>query len=206
MKYSKSILRWFVCFLVILCFGMGVGYGLSLFNNKEATSDRIETTSDTESIKTTNDLEPSLLDLVAPSPESVDIVKIEDIIFQLVNELRTELDVGTLEKNETLRLAATVRAIETEDSFSHTRPDGTQPFTVLEEDDTFYPYSMAGENLAMATYFRGDQHMAHLIFEGWVESEEHYETMINPDFEEIGIGVHYDGEILYATQFFGKPR
>ena len=48
--------------------------------------------------------------------------------------------------------------------------------------------------------------MSQLIFEGWVDSKDHYETMINPEFDEIGIGIHYDGEILYATQFFGKPR
>lgn len=206
MKHIKNALKWFVAFIIILFLGIGVGYGLALFDSEEHATQSTETVPETEPQQTNYDLEPTLIDLVAPSPDSVDKTLIEDTIFDLVNELRAELNVKTLVKNETLRLAATVRAIETEESFSHTRPNGTEPFTVLEEENTFYPYYMAGENLAMATFFRDDEHMAHLIFEGWVDSEDHYQTMINPEFKEIGIGVHYDGEILYATQFFGNPR
>ena len=55
----------------------------------------------------------------------------------------------------------------------------------------------------MATYVLSDEKMADLIFDGWVESQGHYENMINPDFREIGIGVHANAENLYLTQIFG---
>lgn len=136
----------------------------------------------------------------------IDYAMIEAHIFELLNELRSEVGVPTLAKNESLKLAADQRALETETLFEHKRPDGREPFTVLEEEPHIYPYLWAGENLAMATYFSNEEYMADFIFNGWKESQGHYENMVNPNFEEVGIGIHYDGDILYATQLFGTPR
>lgn len=58
----------------------------------------------------------------------------------------------------------------------------------------------------MATYFKDEAGMAEFLFDGWVESEGHYANMVHPDFIEVGIGVHYDGEFLYAVQIFGKQN
>lgn len=206
MKRFNNIFSSILGLFIILVFGLAIGYGLSLSNEKPANLDETTTATEVDTKSDEEENQPTLIDIVTPKPDAVDKEQVEDTIFQLVNELREELGAGTLVKNETLRLAADIRAVETEESFSHTRPNGTEPFTVLEEQETYYLYFMVGENLAMATYFRDDDHMARLIFDGWVDSEDHYKTMINPDFEEIGIGVHYDGEILYATQFFGTPR
>lgn len=198
--------KWLSTLIFFLVIGMATGYALS-FNSQNDSQVSSEQHIDTlEERAKTDNYDPTLFELITPKPETIDKSLIEDTIFNLVNDLREELNVNPVIKNETLRLAADIRAIETEELFSHTRPNGTEPFTVLEEEGTYYPYYMIGENLAMATYFRDDEHMAHLIFNGWVESEDHYQTMINPDFKEIGIGVHYDGEILYASQFFGLVR
>lgn len=130
---------------------------------------------------------------------------VEQTIIDRVNELRLDLSLSPLQSNDMLKAGAIIRAQETEEVFSHTRPDGTEPFTVLEEEGIHYPYQMVGENLGMATYYMEEVEMAELIFNGWVESEGHYENMIRPEYEEIGVGVHYDGEFLYATQLFGTP-
>lgn len=135
----------------------------------------------------------------------IDNQVIENHIFDLLNELRTEVGVTTVTKNDQLKIAADKRAVETESLFEHTRPNGSDPFTVLEEGDNPYRYRWAGENLAMATYYLDEVGMAEVIFEGWKNSEGHYKNMIKPEFEEVGIGIHYDGEILYATQIFGTP-
>lgn len=207
MKRFNNRLNSIFGLFIILVLGLAVGYGLFLSNQEQTNLNETTTATEVDIVSDEAEVnEPNLMDLVTPKPDSVNKEQIEDIIFKLVNELREELGAGSVVKNETLRLAADIRAVETEESFSHTRPNGQEPFTVLEEQETFYPYFMVGENLAMATYFRDDNHMAQLIFDGWVDSEDHYQTMINPDFEELGIGVHYDGEILYATQFFGTPR
>lgn len=151
-----------------------------------------------------NQTEPSSQSASSEHP-AVDYVLVEETIFDLLNELRKEVGVSPLQKNDVLKRAADTRAVETEHLFSHTRPDGRDTFTVLQEPDHTYNYRLAGENLGMATYFKSEKRMAEFLFNGWVESPGHYENMIKPEFEEVGIGVHYDGEVLYATQLFGTP-
>lgn len=136
-------------------------------------------------------------------PDEIDRPLIRDAIFQLTNNLRQEQGAGALTQNEVLIEAADIRALETATNFSHTRPNGEAFHTVL----TFaYDYQMAGENLAMGTYHGTDEEMATFLFNGWVDSEGHYKNMIEPEFTEIGIGVHYDNEMLYLVQIFGKPN
>lgn len=205
MKSFKKISRLLLGLFSILVLGLSVGYGLSTLNQDSKDSNLIH--SDEAVIaEDSNQNESNFIVQIKPPPQSIDQDLIENTIFELVNQLRSEQSVKQLKKNEVLKLAAEIRAVEIEESFSHTRPNGTEPFTVLSEKHTNYDYFMAGENLAMATYHRDDEYMAQLIFNGWVESNDHYKTMINPDFEEIGIGVHYDGKILYCTQFFGKSK
>lgn len=205
MKSFKKISRLLLGLFSILVLGLSVGYGLSTLNQDSKDSNLIH--SDEAVIaEDSNQNESNFIVQIKPPPQSIDQDLIENTIFELVNQLRSEQSVKQLKKNEVLKLAAEIRAVEIEESFSHTRPNGTEPFTVLSEKHTNYDYFMAGENLAMATYHRDDEYMAQLIFNGWVESNDHYKTMINPDFEEIGIGVHYDGKILYCTQFFGESK
>lgn len=140
-----------------------------------------------------------------PLPESIDEDLIRSRILQLTNDLRTEQALESLVSNEQLEQAASIRAKETESSFSHTRPDGRDFYTVLNENGLDYVYTIAGENLAMATHHLEDKKMAEFLFNGWVESPGHYENLIKSEYREIGIGVHFDGEILYLTQIFGTP-
>lgn len=135
----------------------------------------------------------------------VDYAVVEERIFELLNELRVEQGLLELRYNTQLKKAADQRALETEELFSHTRPDGSDAFTVLQEPKHTYNYRLAGENLGMATFLLDEEEMAELLFDGWVESEGHYQNMVHEGFEEVGIGVHYDGEMLYATQLFGTP-
>lgn len=149
---------------------------------------------------------PEAPEISSQEAEKLDVQLIEETVINLVNELREDLDVTPVTSNDMLQSAATIRAIETEEQFSHTRPDGSDAFTVFDEEGIHYPYQTAGENLGMATYHLEEEQMAELIFNGWVESQGHYENMIRSDFEEIGVGVHYDDEFLYITQLFGTQR
>lgn len=152
----------------------------------------------------TEEIESPVLSLPERSETNdLDYELLEEMIIDLTNELRVSLDVEPLESNEMLTAGANIRAYETEELFSHTRPDGSDAFTVMQEEGILYPYRMIGENLAMGTYFGSEEYMAELLFDGWVESEGHYNNMIQPEYREIGVGVHYDGEFLYLTQLFG---
>ncbi|MCA9766379.1 MAG: CAP domain-containing protein [Carnobacterium sp.] len=136
---------------------------------------------------------------------TIDYQLLENTIFDLLNQVRRENNVAELTPNAQLKKAARKRAKETEQSFSHTRPDGRDTFTILEEADYQYIYQLAGENLGMATNYLDETGMAELLSDGWVDSPGHYENMIHKDFEEIGIGVSFDGENIYAVQLFGTP-
>lgn len=139
---------------------------------------------------------------VVPDPDTIDYVLLEDLIIDRVNALRHELGLQTVYQNQTLTEASRLRAQESAVSFSHTRPDGRDPFTVLTQD-YYYPYRLVGENLGMATLINDEVYMADWLMEGWINSPDHYDTMVNPNFNEIGVGaIHSDGAI-YATQLFG---
>ncbi|MFZ2378445.1 MAG: CAP domain-containing protein [Trichococcus flocculiformis] len=186
-----------------------VGYGINrnILNEKFPFLEQAVQTDVAEKIQVLTS--PEGIDLlIAPftRPEEIDYTLVEDKVMVLLNELRLEQGLLLLTKNETLKAAADHRAIETQTSFSHTRPDGTDFYTVIQTDDYWYPYQTVGENLAMATYFKDEASMAEFLFKGWMESEGHYANMIHPDFREVGIGVHYDGEFLYAVQLFGKQN
>ncbi len=206
MRFLKKISEWTM--LLVMGFIVGLFFGPQIIDEILPPDEFQQTNIADQQIETeqTSQNQSRLADLLSPYPDSVDEGYIENRVFDLVNDLRSSLQLGPVEKNETLREAANIRAVEIEKSFSHTRPNGQDPFSVFEELDTKYYYQMVGENLAMATFIGDEESMSELVMEGWIESKDHYQTMINPDYNEIGIGVHYDGEILYVTQFFGIQR
>lgn len=139
--------------------------------------------------------------------EEINPQVVRDKVLSLTNDLRVENGLHTLSHNQELEIAGDIRAEETTIAFSHTRPNGQNPFTVLDDTDTSpnYNYSHIGENLGMATYHRTDEYMAELIFEGWVDSEGHLQNILKPEYTEIGIGVAVSEDKIYITQFFGRP-
>lgn len=202
MRFIKGLL-----FTGIAALLVGYGVNRTAFNEKFPFLEQAVQTDVAEKIQVLTS--PEAVDLlVAPftRPEEIDYTLVEDKIMVLLNELRLEKGLLPLAKNETLKAAADYRAIETQTSFSHTRPEGTDFYTIILTDDYWYPYQTVGENLAMATYFTDEEGMAEFLFDGWVESQGHYANMVHPDFLEVGIGVHYDGEFLYAVQLFGKQN
>jgi uncharacterized protein YkwD len=79
--------------------------------------------------------------------------------------------------------AAGIRAGEIAALFSHTRPDGSECFTVLEECGV--PYRTAGENIAKAT--TGYRSPAEVI-QMWMDSSGHRANILNRDYTSVGIG------------------
>lgn len=200
MRFIKGLL-----FIGLAALLVGYGMNRTAFNENFPFLEQAAQSDVAEKIQVLTS--PGGVDLLtAPftRPDEIDYTLVEERIMTLLNELRQEQGLLPLTKNDTLKAAADHRAIETQTSFSHTRPDGSDFYTIILTEDYRYPYQMVGENLAMATYFKDEEGMAEFLFNGWVESEGHYANMIQPDFLEVGVGVHYDGEFLYAVQLFGK--
>jgi uncharacterized protein YkwD len=99
-----------------------------------------------------------------------------------VNEARADVGAPALKLSSDLCEAADIRAKEIATSFSHTRPSGDSFYSVL--DDIGYKTNGSGENIA-AGYSS-----AKATFNQWMESQGHYENMMNPNFKYMGIGFY----------------
>lgn len=116
-------------------------------------------------------------------------------VLALVNAARTEAGLEALELDEKVSAAAQVRAQELEKSFSHDRPDGSKPFTAL--DQAGVAYQQAGENIAYG------QATADAVMKTWMDSEGHKENILSGHFGRIGIGFYQaENGTPYWVQLF----
>ena len=110
-------------------------------------------------------------------------------VLTIVNERRAEQGLAPLTMNYTVVSAAKVRAAELTQSFSHTRPNGTSCFTVL--DEVGVDYWTAGENIALG-YSSPEG-----VMNAWMNSEGHRANIMNPNYTQIGIACYYDSNSGY---------
>lgn len=116
-----------------------------------------------------------------------------------VNEYRADAQVNPITLDNDLCLAATIRAMELAyaNKFSHTRPNGTLFYTVLNE--LKIPYSTAGENIAAG------QTTVSAVTKSWYNSQGHRANMENKNFNKIGVGKYklpYSNWGTYWVQIF----
>lgn len=139
--------------------------------------------------------------------EDFNLDLIETEIFRLTNQSRQAEGLEPLSPDSVLTEAAKIRAKESAILFSHDRPDGRDAFTVFDPNHRLsYPYQIVGENLGKGTLHGNEENMAEFIYQGWVESHGHYENIIRPEFQEMGVGIYYEDHYLYITQLFGTKR
>lgn len=104
-------------------------------------------------------------------------------MLKYVNSYRAEKGIEPLTIDRNLSIAATVRALEIAygSKFSHTRPNGSDCYTVF--DDLGINASIKGENLTAG------EATVKSAAENWKNSSTHYANMINSNFTKIGIGI-----------------
>jgi hypothetical protein len=126
----------------------------------------------------------------------------EQVILQ-TNEQRASNGLGGLTLNDELSQAALAKGQDmfTDQYWSHTAPDGTEPWFFIENSG--YKYKVAGENLARDFMNTSD------MVSAWMASPTHRANLLNPKFQEIGIAV-IDGrlngfETTLVVQMFGSP-
>lgn len=103
-------------------------------------------------------------------------------VLVLVNQERAKQGLSALSMTSALQQAAGVRAKETAQSFSHTRPNGSSFSTVL--NAYAITYNAAGENIAYG------QSTPQEVVTGWMNSPGHRANILNTRFHKIGIGVY----------------
>lgn len=117
-------------------------------------------------------------------------------VYEITNNYRSSVGVSSLTLDSSLVEAASIRAKELSNSFSHTRPNGSSCFTVLSE--LGISYGTAGENIA-AGYSSSQS-----VMEGWRSSSGHYQNIISSKFKKIGIGVNIINNQYYWVQIFSN--
>ena len=121
-------------------------------------------------------------------------------IVALMNQDRAMYGRGPLSLNNALTKVANIRAEEIEKLFSHTRPDGSSCFTILDENNI--AYSFCGENIAAGVS------TPESVFSLWKNSQGHYENMMDDNFTQVGIGYFYSPSTYYQhywVQVFRRP-
>ncbi|MFA5743077.1 MAG: CAP domain-containing protein [Candidatus Paceibacterota bacterium] len=133
------------------------------------------------------------------SPFFASITK--EALVSLTNQERKSLGLGELQSNPLLDQAAALKAQDmlNFDYFSHNSPEGKTPWYWIKL--TGYNYQKAGENLAIG-FVDGDE-----VMQAWEDSPSHLANLINPGYQEMGIGVakgDFQGQqITVVVQMFG---
>lgn len=118
----------------------------------------------------------------------------EQQVLNLVNKERRSQGLSALSLSAEARQAARVRAKEIVSSFSHTRPNGTSCFTVLNEIGA--KYTSAGENIAKG------QKTPEQVVEAWMNSPSHRANILSSKYTKLGVGCYFNGSNTYWAQMF----
>ena len=178
-------------------------YDLDVWGEESVEADETEPADATEaqggSEDSTETLAPTNTPTPTPTPAPTqapavsapsDPVMLE--LFNLVNNARAAEGLAPLSWNSALAADAAVRAQEIVASFSHTRPDGSEWWTVD-------PDRMYGENLASG------QSTAQEVFNSWMASPGHRANILG-GYSTCGFALYYGGDAgstYYWAQEFG---
>jgi hypothetical protein len=110
-------------------------------------------------------------------------------VLALVNEERAKEGLSALAMDPELLGAAMLRAAEVNLYFSHTRPSGKSCFSVS--------VKVSGENIAAGSP------AAVGTMQQWMDSPDHRDNILRPDYQSIGIGCFTQGSIKCWVQLFG---
>ena len=124
-----------------------------------------------------------------------DNMEIRQEMIRLINQTRKANGVSELPVNEALMNAAQVCS-DRRYTWHHA-PEESQAAV-----DAGYPYGF-GDNL---TVFTGTADAAQRAVDNWINSPGHYETMIDPRCDCIGVGVTQHDGITYCYMFVGIPN
>ena len=132
------------------------------------------------------------------SGDSADLMgnlEIRQEMIRLINQTRKDNGVPELPISEALMNAA--QACSNRRYTWHHAPEESQAAV-----DAGYPYGF-GDNL---TVFTGTADAAQRAVDNWINSPGHFETMIDPRCDCIGVGVTQHDGITYCYMFVGIPN
>jgi uncharacterized protein YkwD len=132
---------------------------------------------------------------IGDSASLVDNMAIRQEMIRLINQTRKANGVSELPVSEALMNAA--QTCSNRRYTWHHAPEESQAAA-----DAGYPYGF-GDNL---TVFTGTADAARRAVDNWINSPGHFETMIDPRCDCIGVGVTQRDGITYCYMFVGIPN
>ncbi len=114
----------------------------------------------------------------------------EAAVLSKVNQIRVANGLNALRYDAALESTSVVRASEITSRFSHTRPDGSDWYTVNEN-------LMYGENLAEG-FKTADE-----VVNAWMASPAHKANILKPDFTTMSVSMTTSNGRTYWAQEFG---
>lgn len=136
-------------------------------------------------------IEPSLSEYTVSNSDT-NLYPIE--VMKLINQERAKAGRQPLKIVPELIIAADIRARETTKKWEHIRPDGRSGLSVA--DDFGLDWNYLGENIAAG------QANPYAVMNGWMNSKDHRDNILSPNFQYMGVGVAESGGVLYWTQIF----
>ena len=127
-------------------------------------------------------------------PESLDV---RQELIRLINQTRRANGVAELPVSEALMTAAQSLS-DRHYTWHHTKEE-CEAVTA-----SGYPYGF-GVNLTVFTGVAAEDTAQHAL-ENWLNSPGHFETMIKPDCDSIGVGVTESGGVTYCYMLVGRPN
>jgi len=135
---------------------------------------------------------------------------LEDEVLTIVNQKRSQGAncgsegsfgaAGPLTMDSLLRCAARLHSQDMVDRafFDHTNPDGESPWDRIEKTG-YGAYQNAGENIAAGSPTAAG------VVDQWMNSDGHCANIMNPAFNQIGVGYYPGGQYGHVwTQVFTK--
>ena len=188
---SKSkITKILICLALVLALGGGIiGYNTVLKGEGSLTEEAAARDAGVPADGIVY-IEPEMVSLAGAISGTAESQAAAKAAFDIVNAKRQEAGLGALTWNSGLEQASAVRAVEASQSFSHTRPDGSDWWTVNSN-------LMYGENLAKGYA------SAQAAVDAWLASPTHKANIMDVEFVSGAIAIHVVNGQWYWAQEFG---
>ena len=115
-------------------------------------------------------------------------------VVKLVNQERAKKGLKELKLLPKLSSASEIRVKETARVWDHNRPNGSSFSTVF--NDVGLKWSSIAENIA---YGQWDPTS---VMNSWMNSDSHRKSILNSDYQYIGVGVYESNGVIYWEQLF----
>ncbi|MDR0920675.1 MAG: CAP domain-containing protein [Oscillospiraceae bacterium] len=159
---------------------------------KQTTTPKITTIKQVTTSKVTTVKETTTTNAITVGDNNGNSLSIQ--VFNIVNKERVAVGLPELTYSYELEKAANTRAEELTKSFSHTRPDGRDCFSVY--DDYGIRYGYAAENIAWG------QKSSSEVMQAWMNSSGHRGNILSPNLTKLGVGVYFYNGTYYWVQNF----